>query len=89
MSGGFYQVQEAPGHSDYNKIGQEIDTWKDVDELIDKLSYYTKHTGAALRIREAGRKRALESHTWRHRFDRLFQRLGLLSTSRAQSFIAC
>jgi hypothetical protein len=89
MSGGFYLVQEAPGHADYYKIGQEIDTWKDVDELIDKLSYYTKHTGAALRIREAGRKRALESHTWRHRFDRLFQRLGLLSTSRAQSFIAC
>jgi hypothetical protein len=89
MSGGFYLVQEAPGHADYYKIGQEIDTWSDVDELLDKLSYYTRNISAALRVREAGRKRALESHTWRHRFDRLFERLGLSSASRVQSSAAC
>jgi len=75
MSGGFYLVQEAPGHADYYKIGEEIDTWKDASELIDKLSYYTKNTAATLRVREAGKKRALESHTWRHRFDGMFQYL--------------
>jgi hypothetical protein len=89
MSGGFYLVQEAPGHAEYYKIGHEIDTWKDVDELIEKLSYYTKNPAAASRIREAGKKRALECHTWRHRFDRLFERLGILSTSRGRSSVAC
>ena len=89
MSGGFYLVQEAPGHADYYKIGQEIDTWKDVDELHDKLSYYTRNSAAALRIREAGRKRALGSHTWQHRFDRLFERLGLPNACRPHSSIAC
>ena len=77
MSGGFYLVQEAPGHADYYKIGEEIDTWRDVDELIDKLSYYTKNTAVTLRIREAGKQRALHSHTWRHRFDRLFATTGV------------
>jgi spore maturation protein CgeB len=77
MSGGFYLVQEAPGHADYYKIGEEIDTWRDVDELIDKLSYYTKNAAVTLRIREAGKKRALHSHTWRHRFDRLFATTGV------------
>jgi spore maturation protein CgeB len=89
MSGGFYLVQEAPDHADYYKIGQEIDTWKNVDELIDKLSYYTKNSAAALRIREAGKKRALQSHTWRHRFDRLFERLTCPNVRSARSPIAC
>jgi hypothetical protein len=39
------------------------------------LSFYRKHEAAAWRIREAGRKRALASHTWRNRFDAMFQRL--------------
>jgi hypothetical protein len=89
MSGGFYLVQEAPGHADYYKIGEEIDTWRDAGELVDKLSYYSKNPAVAVRMREAGKKRALNSHTWRHRFDRLFERLGLLRTSRAHSSIAC
>lgn len=89
MSGGFYLVQEAPGHADYYKIGHEIDTWKDVDELIDKLSYYEKHTAAALRMREAGKRRALESHTWRHRFDRLFEALGMSNGRRTQLVATC
>ena len=89
MSGGFYLVQEAPGHRDFYKIGEEIDTWKDVDELVDKLSFYAKNTAATLRIREAGRNRALESHTWQHRFDRLFETLGMSDARRPKPAIAC
>ena len=81
MSGGFYLVQEAPGHADYYKIGEEVETWKGADELVDKLSYYSKNSAAMLRIREAGKKRALQSHTWQHRFDRLFDNLRSHGTS--------
>jgi spore maturation protein CgeB len=77
MSGGFYLTQQAPGHADYFKIGTEIETWSDQDELADKLSYYSKNEQATERIREAGKKRALASHTWRHRFDDLFKQLGV------------
>ena len=75
MSGGFYLVQRAPGHDEYYTLGEEIETWTTSEELIDKLSYFSTHEDAAGRIREAGRKRAMASHTWRHRFDGMFQRL--------------
>jgi hypothetical protein len=75
MSGGFYLVQRAPGHENYYNLGREIETWTSLEELIDKVSYYSKHEAAAWRIREAGRRRAVASHTWRHRFDEMFQRL--------------
>jgi spore maturation protein CgeB len=81
MSGGFYLTQRAPDHADYYKIGREIETWSDQGELADKLSYYSKNEQAAERIREAGKKRALASHTWRHRFDDLFKQLGVARRS--------
>ncbi|SLM46427.1 conserved protein of unknown function [Nitrospira japonica] len=75
MAGGFYLVQEAPDHAEYFKPGEEIETWSEPEELIDKLSYYSSNIAAAERIREAGHRRAMSSHTWRHRFDRLFHRV--------------
>ena len=75
MSGGFYLVQETPDHADYYKIGTEIETWSAPEEFTDKVAFYLKNPIAAGRIQEAGTRRALESHTWRHRFDNLFQRL--------------
>jgi spore maturation protein CgeB len=82
MSGGFYLVQEAPDHREYYVIGKEIETWSAPEELIDKVKFYSSNEEAARRIREAGQKRALESHTWRHRFDRLFLRLRALGRFR-------
>lgn len=78
MAGGFYLVQETPDHREFYVIGQEIETWSEPDELIDKATFYSRNEKAAERICEAGRTRALESHTWRHRFDRLFRRLRAL-----------
>ena len=74
MSGGFYLVQQAPDHGDYYQLGREIETWSQPDELIDKALFYASHPKEAERIREAGHARVLGCHTWKHRFDRLFQR---------------
>lgn len=78
MSGGFYLVQEAPDHVAYYKVGVEVETWSDPEELTDKLAFYLRNPAAAERIRIAGNKRALASHTWQHRFDRLFSRLRVM-----------
>jgi spore maturation protein CgeB len=75
MSGGFYLVQEAPNHREYYEFGKEIETWSDPRELVDKIAYYLKNKQSAERVREAGKKRALGSHTWKHRFDNLFRRM--------------
>ncbi len=77
MAGGFYLTQEVPDHHEYYKVGQEIETWSEPRELAEKIAFYTRNTKAAERIRGAGAKRALESHTWRHRFDHLFKTLGI------------
>lgn len=75
MAGGFYLAQEAPDHSQYYKLGEEIVVWSEPGEFIDKIIFYSRHERAAARIREAGQKRALGEHTWQHRFDRLFSSL--------------
>lgn len=75
MAGGFYLTQEAPDHAQYYKLGEEIVTWSEPAEFIEKVQYYVRNTQAALKIAEAGQKRVLAEHTWRHRFDRLFDQL--------------
>jgi len=75
MAGGFYLVQEAPDHAQYYKIGEEIVSWSEPGDFIEKVLFYLRNERAAARIREAGQKRVLGEHTWQHRFDRLFARL--------------
>lgn len=75
MAGGFYLVQEAPDHAQYYKIGEEIVTWSEPGDFLDKVQFYSRNESAAARIRGAGQRRVLEEHTWSHRFDRLFSRL--------------
>jgi spore maturation protein CgeB len=75
MAGGFYLVQEAPDHSQYYKLGEEIVVWSEPGDFTEKALFYSRHERAAARIREAGQKRVLGEHTWQHRFDRLFARL--------------
>ncbi len=73
MTGGFYLVQQAPDHAEYYRLGCEIETWSEPGELTDKALFYSRRPKEAERIREAGHARALECHTWKHRFNQLFQ----------------
>jgi spore maturation protein CgeB len=78
MAGGLYLVQEAPDHPQYYKIGEEIVTWSDPGDFVEKVRFYARHENAASKIRDAGQRRALQEHTWRHRFDQLFDRIRCL-----------
>ncbi|MDN5940311.1 MAG: glycosyltransferase [Nitrospira sp.] len=78
MAGGFYLVQEAPDHSQYYKIGEEIVTWSEPGDFVEKVLFYARNEPAAARIRQAGQRRVLNEHTWQHRFDKLFCRLRAL-----------
>ncbi|BCA54478.1 hypothetical protein W02_16180 [Nitrospira sp. KM1] len=75
MAGGLYLVQEAPDHKEYFRLGEEIVTWSDPDEFIEKLQFYSRNEQAAYKVRVAGQKRVLKDHTWQQRFDQLFARL--------------
>jgi hypothetical protein len=64
------------GYSDeiteFYEVGREIDTYRTAEELIDKTRFYLSHPDVAERLREAGHRRAVGSHTWTHRFTELF-----------------
>ena len=57
------------------KLGEEIVTWSEPGDFLEKVLFYSRNERAAARVREAGQQRALRDHTWQHRFDRLFSHL--------------
>ena len=56
---------------------KEVLVYRDLGELADKLRYYLATPAAGERIRAAGRHRALQEHTYHHRFQTLFRYLNL------------
>jgi spore maturation protein CgeB len=75
--GGFYLVEQAPDYDGLFERGREVETWRTVGELIDKIRYYLDHENERAAIAAAGRQRALREHLWTHRFAALFSELGI------------
>jgi spore maturation protein CgeB len=77
------------GHTDeiaqFYDIGKEIDTYDSEEELVEKLGFYLSHEGAAERMRTEGYRRARRDHTWRRRFEQLFQALPITTAKQASS----
>lgn len=48
-------------------LDREIVVYRTQDELIDKIDFYLKHDAERERIAEAGHRRTLTHHTFRHR----------------------
>jgi len=57
-------VKELEG---YFKIGEEIETYSSIEELIDKVNFYLKHEIARERIAQKGYEKAQRLPTWRDR----------------------
>lgn len=79
MSGALYLTEQQDELAEYYRIGEEVLTYRDGDELVDKARYYLAHPEQSERIRYAGYRRAVRDHTWQHRFQQLFAALGLRS----------
>ncbi len=79
MSGALYLTEHQPELAEYFEPGQEILTYFDKHDLLDKERYFLAHQEQAERIRRAGYLRAVREHTWQHRFQQLFATLGLPS----------
>lgn len=75
--GGFYLVERAPDYAEFFEEGREVETWRTVGELIEKIRYYLHHESERASIAVAGQQRALREHLWTHRFTDLFSKLGI------------
>jgi spore maturation protein CgeB len=75
--GGFYLVEHTPDYADFFIPSQEVESWRTVGELIEKIRYYLDHESERAAIAAAGQRRALRQHLWTHRFSELFAKLDI------------
>jgi len=80
MSGALYLTEHKEELAEYFTPGEEVLTYANRDELLEKTRYYLAHHEQAERVRRAAFQRARHEHTWQHRFSDLFARLGIRAT---------
>jgi len=69
--GGFLLTDHSDELAEYMSPGKEIETWRCVDELKDKIDFYLRNDSARERIAEAGRIRAAAGPTFQDRIRQL------------------
>jgi spore maturation protein CgeB len=77
MSGALYLTEDQPELHEYFEPGKEVLTYTNRQDLLETARYYLAHQEHSERIRRAGWRRALNEHTWQHRFRELFGALGI------------
>lgn len=77
MSGGLYLTEAHPELERWFRVGEEIETYRGVDDLIDTIHRLLADPARAAAIRRAGRQRALAEHTWEKRFEAVFRVMGV------------
>jgi FkbM family methyltransferase len=73
------------GQDELSRDGVHLATYRDGEELLDKIAFYLKHDAVRERIAAAGMALARERHTYRHRMETL---LGHIEASRSKAMPA-
>lgn len=76
-TGGFLLTENAAHLEDYYKLGEEVVNFYSTEEMIEKVRYYLSHEDERTAIAEAGYRRTLKDHTYRQRFQEIFEQIGL------------
>lgn len=71
-SGAFLLVNENPSLPDLYEIGKEIITYKDKNDLKEKIKYYLEHPEERNMIAQKGQQRAYRDHTYEKRLKEIF-----------------
>jgi spore maturation protein CgeB len=69
--GGFQLITHSDAVARHFVPGREIETFRDLGELHDKVVYYLAHDDERQAIAEAGRKRAHNEHTYARRLEKM------------------
>jgi spore maturation protein CgeB len=80
--GAFLMTDYVEGLDSYYKLGEEIETYKDTEELVDKVTFYLKNETARERIALKGFERSGKMPTLLDQAERMAQALGLPSPRR-------
>lgn len=71
--GGFLLTDDKDNIRDFFEPGKEIETFRSVDELVEKAIYYLSHEDQRLAIARAGQEKCLKSFTLRNSASNLDQ----------------
>ncbi|MCR5735843.1 MAG: glycosyltransferase [Lachnospiraceae bacterium] len=71
--GGFVMSNHQDEIADLFEIGKEIETYKSLDELIDKCGYYLSHEAERGKIARKGYEKVCEKHTWDQRLKEMIR----------------
>jgi hypothetical protein len=74
-AGSFLLTQDNEEIRSFFTPGQEIETFANEWEMIDKARFYMARTGLILKIAAAGHDRVSKEHLWEHRFGAFFSHL--------------
>jgi hypothetical protein len=77
MSGAFYLVEYQPELEEYFEIGKEIECYRELDDLIEKIRHYLARPELCEKIGRAARARCVRDHSWASRFTQVFEKIGL------------
>lgn len=72
-SGGFQLINESDAVAELFKIGEEIVTFSDQNDLLEKIDYYMKNDSLRIAIARAGFNRAMKDHKYENRIDEIFK----------------
>lgn len=75
MSGSFYLTHDNPDLHSMYRVGEEIETYRTIEECVEKTRRYLADDLRREQIAAAGNARALREHTWERRFQMLFDYL--------------
>jgi spore maturation protein CgeB len=75
--GGFVLTGKADNLGDYYVDGKEIVCFESINDILEKINYFTVHDDERARIAKAGYERTLREHTYVHRFNDIFGKVGL------------
>lgn len=77
--GGFLLTDYVQGLEEFYQDGREITCYNSIDDLVEKVRFYLAHDELRRQIALAGYQVTLQKHTYVHRFNRIFQQIGLKS----------
>lgn len=71
--GGFQLITHTDAVARHFETGREIETFRDLTELRNKIRYYLDNDDERQAIADAGRKRAHSEHTYEHRLSEMLE----------------
>jgi spore maturation protein CgeB len=78
MSGGLYITEYHPELEKFYNVESEIVTYKNHDELLEKIRFLLANPDKTNEIRRKGFERARREHSWEMRFEKIFNLIGLI-----------